>query len=74
MTNNVGYIIFMKNSLTMSNEEYVEELLYNVHKSGVFNKFIDKVNRMSIKNPNLPLNEVREKIYYKMVKKGSIKV
>lgn len=57
----------------MSNEEYIEELIYNVHKSGEFNKFIEKVQKNAIKHPNKQLNQIREEVYHKMVKKGNVK-
>ncbi|MDB0072752.1 hypothetical protein OAB94_02945 [Flavobacteriaceae bacterium] len=58
----------------MTNEEYTEELLYNVHKSGVFVEFMVRVEKESTIEPKKPIFDIREEIYYNMLKQGLIRV
>jgi hypothetical protein len=58
----------------MTNEEYTEELLYNVHQSGVFVDFMIRVEKETMIEPKQPIYQIREMVYYDMLKQGLIKV
>jgi hypothetical protein len=55
----------------MTNEEILEEIYFQVHKSGIFNEFINEVNKL-LKLTKQTLYEIVNKVYYEFVSKGLI--
>jgi hypothetical protein len=55
----------------MSNEEILEEIYGDAHKCGVFNEFIDEVNKM-LKTSNSTIYEITEQVYHEFKQKGLI--
>lgn len=55
----------------MTNEEILEEIYFQVHKSGIINEFINEVNKL-LKLTKQTLYEIVNKVYYEFVSKGLI--
>jgi hypothetical protein len=56
----------------MSNEEHIEEMYYDAHRSGVISEFRKKIAKKLSKNEKKHVNDVVEEVYFKMKKKNII--
>ena len=57
----------------MSNEEHIEEMYYEAHRSGVITEFRKKIAKKLVKSENKRVNDIVEEVYFKMKKKNIIK-
>lgn len=55
----------------MTNEEIIEELYAQAHRFGVFNEFINEINRL-ISVTKQTMYEIVTKVYYQFVNEGLI--
>lgn len=56
----------------MTNEEYVEEILYTAHQHGVYNDILNEVDIQMKTNFPKTFQEVLSEVFYKLVKEGKI--
>jgi hypothetical protein len=56
----------------MSNEKFLEEILYSAHKSGVFNQFMDEVDRKIRSGSNITTHDAAPVVYHDFKNRGLI--
>lgn len=56
----------------MSNEEHIEEMYYNAHKSGVIKMFRKKISDKLINSDKLKLIDIIEEVYNEMERSNQI--
>lgn len=56
----------------MTNEEYVEEILYTAHQHGVYNDILNEVDRQMKNSVPKTFQEVLSEVFYKLVQEGKI--
>ena len=56
----------------MSNEKFLEEILYSAHKNGVFNQFMDEIDRKIRSGSKTTTHDAAPEVYHDFRSKGLI--
>lgn len=56
----------------MSNEKFIEEIMYTIHNSGFLNEIMGEVEHLLKINPKSSSNEVIFNVFFRYVKEGKI--
>lgn len=57
----------------MSNEQFLEEILYSAHRSGVFNQFMSEIDKKIQSGRCITTHDAAPEVYYEFKNKGLIK-
>jgi len=56
----------------MSNEKFLEEILYSAHRSGVFNQFMSEIDQKIRSGSNITTHDAAPEVYHDFKNRGLI--
>lgn len=56
----------------MSNEKFLEEILYTAHRNGVFNQFIEEIDKKIRSGASFTTHDAAPKVYHEFKTRGLI--